>query len=220
MEFYKNYSTETLEAEINGIHYIEQWESVKGYERFYDVSSFGRFYSIRDKKIMRQYMNEKGYLNIGFRSSNAPKKYKSHRIVAIVFNPNPENKPQVNHDDFDKTNNFYKNLLWATGKENTNHAQAGGKIPIKKIVPNPVIELGRIKRHKTIIDIETNMVYDSVYHLVDQIGGSVKELRKKLSGERPNKTPYRYTGEYFSVRSKEHEIAYIRFSELRKRIFG
>lgn len=51
-----------------------------------------------------------------------------HRMVAIMFVPNPENKPEVNHLDCNKLNAYYKNLEWTTRPENRNHAVLNGRI--------------------------------------------------------------------------------------------
>jgi len=53
----------------------------------------------------------------------------SCKISTLAFVENPENKPEVNHDDGDKLNNYYKNLEWVTHKENSDHAWKIGLYP-------------------------------------------------------------------------------------------
>ena len=51
-----------------------------------------------------------------------------HRLVAKAFLPNPENLPQVNHKDFDKSNNDVSNLEWVSRADNIQHSHDNGKM--------------------------------------------------------------------------------------------
>lgn len=100
---------------------IEEWKDIEGYEGLYQVSNLGRVYTFKRNKLMTPVKSRKGYLMVKLRVNNCAKSLAVHRLVAQAFIQNPENKPQVNHIDEDKTNNMVSNLEWVTNKENCNH---------------------------------------------------------------------------------------------------
>ncbi len=74
-------------------------------------------------KVMKTYTHPKnGYQSIDLRIDKKHKRYLLHRLIAECFIPNPQNKPEVNHMDGDKTNNDISNLEWATHSENGKHS--------------------------------------------------------------------------------------------------
>lgn len=81
----------------------------------------GRTYTYKGKPI-KTIQHCTGYKVIHLCKNGKPKMYRHHRLVALTFIDNPENKEFVNHKDGDKTNNHPSNLEWCTAKENSIHA--------------------------------------------------------------------------------------------------
>lgn len=75
----------------------------------------------RIKKIKNNLLNT-GYLRVSLCKNNTVYSKDIHRLVAEAFIPNPENKPQVNHKNGNKTDNRADNLEWVSCKENINHS--------------------------------------------------------------------------------------------------
>ena len=122
--------------------YIEIWKTAvydgEIYEGLYKVSNLGRILSLNYRntgkaELMNPSEGKNGYLKVELCKNREYKMCLVHRLVAFTFLENPENKPQVNHKDEDKTNNFVflnedgsvdkekSNLEWSTPKENSNH---------------------------------------------------------------------------------------------------
>lgn len=99
----------------------EIWKPVIGFEALYEVSNLGNIKSLRAGKVLKRIINNHGYCRVGLYSKNKYSQFQVHRLVAIHFIPNPENKPCINHKDSNKLNNHYSNLEWVTIAENIHH---------------------------------------------------------------------------------------------------
>lgn len=104
-------------------------KDVKGFEDYYEIDTDGNVYRKKSplanggRYKLKPSPDSSGYLQITFHIDNERKACRGlHRLLAEHFIPNPENKPQVNHIDGDKTNNDISNLEWVTREENDKHA--------------------------------------------------------------------------------------------------
>lgn len=118
----------------------EDWKYVKGFEGIYIVSNRGRIISmtrlvlVRKSKnpgfttriqkgtVIKKYQFKIGYEKVCLHKNGGDLDISIHRLVALHFVLNPENKPQVNHLDGVRNNNVWYNLEWVTISENHLHA--------------------------------------------------------------------------------------------------
>lgn len=154
MEHWKNLSLESIAEEIDGIIYIEKWKDIIGFEGLYQISNFGRAKSLskrfeyytKTERILRPRKLNTGYYSFTLYLKLVPCYRTIHRLVAAHFINNPEAKPEVNHNDFDRSNNRDTNLEWATRKENVEHMIKHNRFkfnlkPIIKLSNEDVVEI-------------------------------------------------------------------------------
>lgn len=142
MNYWKEKSKQSLFNEI--------WVPIPGYLGRYEVSNLGRVKKlslierggrnkIHPERIVCQILR-RGYLSITlFDEHGKSYQTKTHRLVALAFIPNSNNKPYINHKDFNRQNNSPENLEWVTPQENTDHMKLNGRTLIGTSNPAAVL---------------------------------------------------------------------------------
>ena len=126
----------------------DDWKAVLGYEGLYVVNSCGVVKSLgrsltrkdgrsynREERVLTQHPDTKGYMKVHLCKDGKTKNAFVHRIVAQAFIPNPDNLPQVNHINEDKSDNRVENLEWVTCRENVNHGTGIFRNALARSVP-------------------------------------------------------------------------------------
>ena len=146
----------------------------------YTISDRGEIVNTNTNKELKGYIRKDGYVIISL--SKGGKKYKCylHRLVAETFIPNPDNLPQVNHKDEDKTNNCVSNLEWITPKDNCNYGTRNERQGLGHSKP--------IEQY----DLEGNFIkeWDSAAQVERDLGFNHQNISKCCLGQQ--KTAYNY----------------------------
>ena len=157
---------------------MELWKDIKGYEGLYQVSNLGRVYSLTSKKVIKPHYNNSGYLKIDLYKDGNGKRFLVHRLVAETYLPNPNNYPQVNHKDENKTNNCVSNLEFCDRKYNirygTGHDRAAEKVK------------------KAVFCIELNKVFKSITEASEVMGICLQCISSCCRGKNKTAGGYRW----------------------------
>ncbi len=103
---------------------LEEWTYVDGYDN-YMVSDMGRVWNEKYKRYIKYIFNAHGYGTVQLYKQNIKKVYLVHRLVALTFLDNVEQKKIVDHINNDRTDNRLCNLRYASVQENSRNSAVG-----------------------------------------------------------------------------------------------
>lgn len=180
----------------------EMWRDIPITHGKYQISNTGKIRSKKKGTEKAPYINENGYLIIGFynKEKGHTTHYRVHRLVAEAFLENPENKRTVNHKDGDKLNNCVWNLEWATHKENIAHAFKTG---LKVISENQRKAASQnIRKNRLLLHCEKRcflidlcghkMEFSSIKAAAEWVGGVSSAISMCCQGKRKSYKGYKW----------------------------
>lgn len=136
----------------------EIWKDCKGYEGKYQVSNFGRVWSVKRQKYLSPYIGN-GYFKVDLVAKNGKRKKEYiHRLIALTFIDNPNNYTVVNHIDGDKKNNVVENLEWTTQQGNMYHSY------------HTLHNTAGCYDGKPVLCVELNLVFESIKKAAEYFG--------------------------------------------------
>ena len=154
----------------------EIWRPIEGYEGIYEVSNTGRVRSLdrydsrncfRKGKVLSLFKDRYGYLYVVLSCNGKYKTTTVHRLVAKAFLLNPDNLPQVNHKDENKSNNRVDNLEWCDQAYNNLYGTRLDKVRESKLKSGYWTGLGRDEYWKKYYEENREKIreYHHLYYL-------------------------------------------------------
>ena len=148
------------------------WDAAIPIEGFpqYRVDRHGNVYNSA-KTLLKPMVGRNGYMRVSLNNETTKhKRFLVHRLVASAFIPNPNNLPQINHIDRNKTNNSVENLEWCSPLSNLKHSH--------------VIEKATVANKQPVRCVTTGETYSSVKEVTKKFGLSHSNIVACCKGRR------------------------------------
>lgn len=184
---------------------------IHNYKGIYKISNMGKIKRLekinkdkRSKKTIEEHYisgtNINGYVMVKLCKNAKTERKLVHRLVAMVFIPNPQEKPHINHKNGRKNDNRAENLEWCTPLENNKHAWATGLIDKEKMkkIGEKYVELNCRNKKRPVCQFTKNgkMIrkFESIIEAEKQTGISNKNISSVCKNKR--KTTGGYVWKY------------------------
>jgi hypothetical protein len=151
---------------------MEEWKSIENYP-LYEVSNYGFVRNKRTQKISLGWDRGLGYKKAKLYNGKNYKSFYIHRLVAIAFLEKIDGKNDVNHIDFNPSNNKVENLEWCSHSENIKHSSNAGRMSATKLI---------------ILNKDNGIFYYGINDAAESIAIKPNTLVCKLTGKLKNKT--------------------------------
>ena len=190
----------------------EEWLPVADYEGYYEVSNLGRVRSLDREvksrggalkpvrgKVLPPSIKSNGYASYSVCKEGARKYISGHRLVALHFLKNPLGLPEVNHKDFDRTNNEYTNLEWVTAEYNRQYSYDAGR---QHAITSP-------RKAKLLSNAEVDIIYSlrnkklTYLEIATTVGCSASLARQICTGHARAKHGYESKITFKGFRNKD-----------------
>jgi hypothetical protein len=165
-------------------------ENIKNIEG-YLISKEGLIYNAKRKRYLFGHLSKEGYVIFYMKG----KAYKLHRLLAIQYIDNPENKPYINHINGIKNDNRIENLEWVTPKENVIHAWQNN---LCKPVNHWEGKFGENHNTSKFIyqyDLQGNFIakHKGIRHLAEKMNIKYQSIIRCAKGLRPSAYGYKWS---------------------------